>query len=92
MGMGNFRKGSTNQTVRRSKTGRKKMGRNGKDECDESSEVNLIDRKAKIVTQKPRESDKRGGTWVTKLVRAKKKRGRKRERAMRCEILTCSPN
>jgi hypothetical protein len=51
------------------------VGRNGKEERDESSEVNLINRKVKIVIQKPREDDNRGETWVTKVVRVKKERG-----------------
>ena len=49
---------------------RKEMGRNGKEECDESSKANLINRRVKFAIQPPREGDQtydRGATWATEV-------------------------
>ena len=76
----------------------RKMGRNGKEECDESSEAILINRMVKIAIQLPREDDQtndRGAAWVTEVRGAKKERvtgKEERQRGIRDEILTCSPN
>jgi hypothetical protein len=63
-----------------------KKGRNGKEEYDESSEANLINRRVKIAIQPPREGDQtndRTATWVTEVRRVKKaRRGRERDWAI----------
>ena len=71
------------------------MGRNGKEERDDSSEVNLINRMGEKLLFRNR---RRGGwgvttegeTWVTEVVRVKKER-EESERYGR-KVLTCSPN
>ena len=54
MGMADIRKGSRNQTVHVKCGDRKWVGRNGKEEYDESSEANLINRRVKIAIQSSR--------------------------------------
>ena len=54
------------------------MGRNGKEEYDESSEANLINRRVKFAIQSTREgyqTNDRRGTWATEMGRVKRERG-----------------
>jgi len=64
----------------------KKMGRNGKEEYDESSEANLINRWAKFAIQPPGEGDQiddRRATRVTKVRFVKRSGEREDERKER---------
>jgi len=81
--MVNIRKGSRKQIVH-VKCGDRKwgMGRNGREEYDESSEANLINRRVKIAIQSPRGVTKRmteeqrgSRKWVAYKGREEKKSG-----------------
>jgi len=66
------------------------MGRNGREEYDESSEANLINRRVKIAIQSPRGVTKR----MTEAGRVKREGGEEERNIGRYggKTLTCSPN
>ena len=79
----------------------RKIGRNGKEGYDESSEANLINGRVKIVIQPPRGGDQTndgGTTWVTEVRRIKKERegresgryGMKHSHARQTDYRPCS--